>query len=46
MDYRAYLIARARWFWAVGEPIPLDLAALMLREGLDVERLEDKHRNS
>ena len=46
MNYRDYLIARARWFWAAGEPIPLDLAALMLSEGLDVERLEDKYRNS
>ena len=36
----------AKQFWRHGRPIPLDLAALMMDEGLDVETLERKYRAS
>jgi hypothetical protein len=38
------LIEEAQDYWALYEPIPLDLAADMMEAGLDVEELERKYR--
>lgn len=44
MRYREHLMLRASIHWEAGNPLPTDLFAEMLSEGMDVEALEAKHK--
>lgn len=39
------LIEKAQSYWAVDEPLPLDLFAELMSAGIDVEALEAKYKH-